>query len=293
MSSSGQHVLYGGRVILDFTSGNHQYKVHFVDPASGAVLETRKARGVTTILKIKDKSTPLMIWAEEVYRQELIDSLGDCKSVGRARLLQLIEQAKHAHTRRKDEAADIGSQAHDLIERWFRAKLEDSTEVKPDKSADPRVKACFDAAMKWINQHDFRIVSLEQPVYSVTHDFCGTMDKHAFIDGELCISDWKSAKRIYIENYLQTAAYKAAVDEEEVARIAAKLGRSKKPRKVEARWIIQLGKDTGEFNAVRRGNEFFEDDLQGFLHAYGLFKWDKKYEIPWKKTAAAKAKPSA
>ncbi len=100
------------------------------------VVNGKRKTGVTTILNIKDKSRPLVIWAVELYRDFL------CSALEKGITAEHIEEGARLHSVRKEEAATIGSIAHDWIEQYIKG-------ARPDMPDDDRVVTAVNAFLDW------------------------------------------------------------------------------------------------------------------------------------------------
>lgn len=206
---------------------------------------------VTKVLGIIDKSGPLMGWV-------LNQALAVCKGAIQPDtpypdlyLEEVWKIAKRAHRDLKEQAGDIGHEAHKVIE----AHLLGESILPPENL---KARECADRAIEWMGTHGFRPLAVERYVYSRRHRCAGMLDALAYVDDELAIVDWKSSKAIYPEYWLQTAAYQGFHQEETGDRIAC-------------RYLVKLGKDDGELEIKRRGGlKNFKGDYQAFLGALKL-----------------------
>jgi hypothetical protein len=213
--------LYKGKNKVRFSPGGHAYYVNGV-----------RKTGVTTYLGIKDKSKALVSWAVDLYRQYLYDNVSEELSLETLRIL--IEEGARQHAIAKEAAATIGSQIHAWCEAFIKHRLNvEGFEQMPAMPEDQAVQIGVNAFMDWTAAHQVKFVSSERIVFSRKHDYIGTLDIEAQIDGKLCLVDLKSSNGLYNTVLLQTAAYVKA-DEEESG------------RRYEGRWAIRLAKETEE-----------------------------------------------
>ncbi len=168
-----------------------------------------------------------------------------------------LKEAYKAHKETKDAAADLGTQIHDLIELFIKGK-------KPKIPNDERVKNGFLAFLKWVDENKIKFLGSESHIYSKKYDYAGILDIEAKINGKLAIVDIKSSNGIYNEMRYQVSGYRGA--KEEMTK-----------KKYEESWIIQLGKETGEFKAYRLDDH--PKDFKAFLGALAI----KRREIELKK----------
>lgn len=262
--------LYGGKIEVKFLGPTEEKPSRHMYMVDGV-----RKTGVTTILGIVDKSRPLVIWAVGLFSKYLSDNIGV------AITKQIITTGSGLHTVKKKEAADIGTEIHDWIESY----------IKNEGAPMPRTKEAqigVNAFLDWVSANKVKFISSERLVYSKKHDYIGTLDIEAKVNGKLCLIDIKSSNAIYNTYYLQTAAYVKA-DEEE----------SKK--KYEGRWIIRVAKETEkEYHSrmLEKGYDSFAEyqvfeakyideekknmdrDFKAFLAAKELFQWNKLTD-PW------------
>lgn len=237
--------LYKGTVELCFDEGRHRFTV-----AGEPVV------GVTSCTGIIDKSRQLIYWAVNLSRDFLLlhhkelvaDDKGD-------RILELIEEASKQHQVKKDEAADLGTQAHKWAELFIKAKSKKDIPPIPD---NPQVRNAVLAFLKWVDEHEVEFLSSERFVYSKKYRYAGIMDAEAVIGRKRCVVDFKTSKGFYNEFRFQVAAYQAAVEEETGKKYTGD------------KWIVKFGKETGEFEA--RQFPEHEEDFKAFLNAMGLRK---------------------
>lgn len=149
--------------------------------------------------------------------------------------------------------------AHNWLEQYFK-----SGEPGPAPE-HPKAGHCVDAALKWLHEHQVEKLEVERRIYSRKHQFSGTLDKLAIVDGKKCLIDWKSSKGVYTEYKLQTAAYVGAYEEET-------------GEYIEGRWLIKLGKEDGEFEAHWYPRATQRSDYKAFKNALGLLKYLKANE---------------
>ena len=75
---------------------------------------------------------------------------------------------------------------------------------------------------------------IERSIWSSVNRYAGTIDALASIDGKFGVLDIKTSTGFYPEYNLQTAAYVAALREQEVKRVLAL------PQDIETRWILRV-----------------------------------------------------
>lgn len=108
---------------------------------------------------------------------------------------------------KRDEAADIGTLAHGLVEAHIK------TGVLPDPTAPEGARSAFEAYRKWASMTRLEIIEQETSMVSEAHQFGGTLDAIGRMEGELCMLDWKTSNGVYQDYLIQLAAYALLWDE--------------------------------------------------------------------------------
>lgn len=216
--------LYGGKVIVKFYEKSHQY---WVSVDSGKTF--KRKTGVTSYINVKDKSVPLGIWQQQITADFLLAKIEAGVKIDIDLALEAVVQSSV----QRDEAADIGKEIHAWCEAYIRNQLKQKGFEKVPAIPDfPEAVTGVNAFMAWLDAHKVKFITTERPVYSKKHDYIGTMDFEAKIDGEVCCGDFKSSTGLYNSVRMQTAAYAEADMEERGKRLYA------------GRWAIRLSKHT-------------------------------------------------
>jgi hypothetical protein len=240
--------------------------------------------GCTGVLKIIDRSEPLMRWAVKtalVRTRKLLIEGGyvgeDAKKLYESVLDDILEHARKADREELESAGEIGHQSHAWVENVIKTILSGAESRRLELFAklptDERAANACIAAIVWMCEHNVQWISTERKVFSLQHGYAGTMDGMArvsactdrtccpvdFVD-RLSLVDWKTSNYLYITYLMQAACYQYAFQEE-------------KNEKIEDRWIIRLGKDDAEFEPWHvEGEKNFNEDFHGFLCALALYK---------------------
>jgi len=180
-----------------------------------------KVPGVTTVLGVLNKPA-LVIWANR---------LG----------LQGIDSSKY-----RDEMADIGTLAHQMIVDYFKKEKTDTSEYS--KSQIDLAENCLLSFWEWEKGHKIEVILAEAPLISHQYGYGGTIDCFCKLDGQPTLLDFKTGKAIYPEFFYQLAAYEQLLAE------ARHL--------IEVTRILRIGRDA---------DEGFEERTVG--------KLDKQFEI--------------
>lgn len=252
MPDKQEFSLYNGEVILTFAEKSHRYKV------SDAGSKPVHCPSVTTILNVLAKPA-LVEWGVKCacnYVEENLKLLFAGNSFSVEQIFKVVEQARTAHDRTRQEAADIGTEAHDWLRDYWRAIIR-KTDI-PASPEDPKVRNCTTAVQDWISQHKVVPIAVEVPLYSRILKICGREDFIGLVDGEFSVLDYKSTKFIYPEVALQMCPY-GKMYEEEYGELPA------------TRWGIRMDKLTGDFEDRRYKPETFEADWDTFLAVFKIY----------------------
>lgn len=282
-----EFTLYGGEVKVKFYPNSHMYKV--TDEKYG--LKDARVKGVTTYLGILDKSNALVSWATETAGLHLYDIIAS----GQIITMDNVREAIGKHRQIKDEAALIGTAMHAWCEYFVKHKLGvKGFEEQPKLPEDPQILLGVNSFLEWYTAHNVQFLSSERVVYSRKHQYIGTMDFDAIVDGILSAGDFKSSNGLYNTVRAQMSAYVEAAEEE-----AEHIG---KPVKYQNRIAVRLSKETeAEFTKrmerknlikgkedapidpyvpfewkVFEGRESHEFDMEkGFMSAKTLYEWNQ------------------
>jgi hypothetical protein len=194
---------------------------------------------VTTFTGVIDKSAALIGWAVKLTRLHLTGLIEQGEIIGMDHVLEACKQ----HTIRKQEAADIGTQIHALVEQWIKGEEFEIPE-------DDRVRNGFDAFLKFQKAHNAKWIDSEKIIYSRKYDYAGILDAVGEIDGKLVLVDFKSSNGLYPEYSFQAAAYQIAYEE-------------MTGKKIDHRLIIRFGKEDGEFEVKKYAEN--DADKAGFI----------------------------
>ena len=165
----------------------------------------------------------------------------------------LIKGMKSAYRSKSHDAINIGNITHNWVEEAINWKLEGGEIPKMPKQEE--AVNSIEAFKDWVSQNVVEWKSSEEKLFNRKYRYAGTVDARAIINGEYCVIDWKTSKRVYPEYYLQVAAYAKAV--EDMHGIP-----------VDATYILRCDKASGKFEAVRSTE--IEENFQAFLAAKTL-----------------------
>ena len=238
----------GESVELEFNEAKHQYHMdgEFV-PAVTSVLSTTIA-----------KQQFLMPWAVKIGAEWFKDN-SEAFSQAEISVEDMVTGIKKAYKRKSAGAIDLGRQVHEWCEQAILWKL-GQAEI-PSMPSNEEATNSINAFREWVKQNEVEWLAAEQRVYSRTHNYAGTVDAVARVNGEFTVIDFKTSTRIYEEYHLQVAAYAKCVE-------------SIYGEPVEGAYILRFDKESGDFEASK-SNHIDTDFLtfSGLLVGYrGLTK---------------------
>ncbi len=110
-----------------------------------------------------------------------------------------------------DDKADIGKLAHAIITDHLVGKKTNTDDYSKNQisTAENSVLSYYE----WEKHHKIRVIFVEEPLVSEKHQYGGTVDIYAEVDGVLEIIDLKTGSGIYPEHFYQVAAYKNLLKE--------------------------------------------------------------------------------
>ena len=179
-------------------------------------------RSATKVLSVISKPA-LIPWAlkqgsewveRNLYADEEDKKIGAFKYTSRLGLAQIVKGIKSAYRGSSGSAMETGTTAHEWIEDALKTFMSGEgsfgDDNLPDLPDDPDACNSIDAFKAWVGDNDIDFLSSEEKIYSRQDNYAGTLDCAAYVNGSLCIIDWKTSKGIYPEYHLQNAAYAQA-----------------------------------------------------------------------------------
>ncbi|KKL46413.1 hypothetical protein LCGC14_2345790, partial [marine sediment metagenome] len=248
--------------------GNSRY--YLVD-GDNKVDPKQRFESVTTITNVLDKPA-LIPWAEgmgiqamyDVAKQWCADNPGILDSI-ESQLPMFMVQSEGASRRKKEDAADIGTETHGIIESILDGGKPDVPDV---------LTQVIESFKAFWSQANLEIIDAEVMVYSAEHRYAGTIDFVASnkTTGQRWILDWKTSNGLYKETTLQLAAYGHAYDEMHGGNSPWGVGLM----------AVRLGKDYPAFETKQVTNP--TEAFTGFRACQGIRQWIKDMRsTEWKK----------
>jgi hypothetical protein len=252
MPDKQEFSLYNGEVVLTFAEKSHRYKV------SDRGSKPEHCPSVTTILNVLAKPA-LIEWGVKCACNDIEDNLRALfagNSFTEQQILNIVTRGRTAHDRVREEAAEIGTSAHDWLRDYWTAVMR-KTDL-PARPTELKPKKCIENALDSFSMHKMVPVAIEAPLYSREHKICGRVDWIGYIDDEFSVQDYKSTKFLYPEVVLQETFYAMMYYEEGVELPAT-------------RWGLRIDKEKDEFEARRHGPETFGVDKETCLAVFKIY----------------------
>jgi hypothetical protein len=184
-----------------------------------------------------------------------------------------------------NQAASIGSLTHNMVRDYCRgddpAKAVEAWREQCGDAATDVAQRCFDQWLKWLLQSGLSIVAVEQQMVCDVLGLGGTIDA-IMVDGDGVyeVTDWKSSKAIYKNEYEpQVAAYTYLLNHGRSNRPGVRVpgqGLAQRAR------IVRLDKNGEDFDPrqdmLAIDGERLADRTAQFQHALAMHRTNKKYE---------------
>ena len=219
--------------------------------------------GVTTILGVI--AAPALIqWAANEAIKYIKVSAGyseDYKPTTEKMLsvsTTVLEEARTAHRKKTDKAADIGTLTHKEVE----ILIKENKLNEPYFHTNPKVEMMVNEFIKWAKHNEVEFLSSEEQVYHEELFYAGTFDFLCRINGKIYLGDLKTSSGIYNSMFYQTAAYEHALHD--------KNNRENKPAIVISGHIIVNVKKVGGIDVRVSYNNV--KNLEAFLAALVLYR---------------------
>ncbi len=188
--------------------------------------------GVTTLIKAGlPTPEPLQNWKIGIGAEYVLANPKDP---------EVIKNAKQAWKKESEEAASIGIVVHDYAELVSLKKPEEALEMlaKHEGSAHwGGILAAVHKVDEFNKENEDEILFTETLVASPKYKFAGRFDRLVRRNGKVIISDYKTSKSFYVEQFIQDAAYSIAISEW--------LG-----IEVEGFEVLRFGKEGGDFEPL-------------------------------------------
>ncbi len=156
-------------------------------------------QSVTTVLRVVDKSGPLVGWAKRITAEAAVtyaaELPGWVATFGASSAVGMLTKAADVI---RDKSATTGSDIHALAE---------SITLGHDVTVTEEQAPFVAAYRAWVSDFAPEFLAAEEMVCSETFGYAGTLDAICRIAGETWLIDYKTSKGVYPETALQLAAY--------------------------------------------------------------------------------------
>lgn len=184
-------------------------------------LDGKRMTGVTTILGVINKPA-LIGWAANMACDYVLEHAEKCepKEGSDEQIYWInadhIEDARKAHTRKKDARAMEGGDVHSLIEAYIKGLIEknkgEANTAKylvPDDETTP-----LNRFITWARENNVQFLESEKVMYHPDWFVGGTADFVCLIDGKKYVGDIKTQKKIWDRvPFFQMAAYRGMLEQ--------------------------------------------------------------------------------
>jgi hypothetical protein len=189
---------------------------HFDPVAHVYTLNGKPLHGVTTVLKVINKPA-LIQWSANCACDYIKDNFPTIEELmdNPLAISNLIEEARKAHTKKKEDAASKGTDVHAEIEKIIKVALQYDGKVKEHMLPVDAQKQVREF-VQWAIVRDVTFLASEQKLYSTSLWCAGTADFICTIDGLLFVGDVKTSSSIYPEYFIQASAYAKMAEEMEL-----------------------------------------------------------------------------
>lgn len=173
-------------------------------------LDGKPLHGTTTVLGVIAKPA-LIPWAAKMAVDYIIENFDtEMTEKGICITATLAEEAKHAHSKKKESAGEAGTEAHKEIETIINNAIElGEGIIYSAHSENKQVKKFID----WAIENQVKFLASEQRLYSEEWWTAGTADFICEIKGNLYVGDVKTSSAIYPEHMWQASAYAKMAEE--------------------------------------------------------------------------------
>lgn len=209
-----EKLLYNDTVSLKFSPANHRYYVKIEGQA-----KTIYPSGVTSVLKSLYDQSDLLEWYSSMASADIVKYLApdDHEWLDKAfmtlykgeqpeyngkmitmsqtltNLAKLYMVGKNAPLNRSQYGKDVGTQTHEAVDRYHTTgeAFIDKTGIELNDTA---AQKSLDMYVKWFEASGLEVVASEVMVYSIVHNYAGTLDRiYKRPDGKLVMGDFKTS----------------------------------------------------------------------------------------------------
>jgi len=183
---------------------------------------------VTQITGLLDKSDALLGWATGCMEKYILNKLGE------GSIEDIIHEARFNYKEISNEAKDIGTEVHNMIEWHIKSIIEKSEMPSYKGDRADEVQNGYLAFLDWEKENIKQWHESELTVVNNEFYYAGQLDAVAELaDGRMFVIDFKTSKGFYDGYDLQIAAYRNT-------------DKIKNEYKIDGMGVLRLDKETGQ-----------------------------------------------
>lgn len=193
-------------------------------------IDGKPATGVTTIIGVLAKPA-LIGWAAKMAVEHIKENApgisrrmgiqtDEIRDIEYYRVApELLEEARTAHTKKKEAAGTHGTDAHALVERYIKTEIMTRSATRSTPIPVPMPMAEMEAIkpfIDWAQENVDHFLFSERRMFNKELFIAGTCD-FAYVDkkGRRMMADYKTSGGIWgVDYFLQVAAYKMLAEAE-------------------------------------------------------------------------------
>jgi CRISPR/Cas system-associated exonuclease Cas4 (RecB family) len=252
-------------ILQKFADYEQGHAIVFDEKLHAYTIDASLYAGVSSI--VEERAKPFLVpWAskeavkllgwDKTLTKKVEEEFEAIKKLTPEQYLELLNQAKGRHTEIGNLAKKSGTESHD----WIEAHIKGTDLPIPNGKDEISIATsnAINAFLEWEHANKPEWVVSEKIIFSLKHQFAGTLDALAFIDGQLCLVDFKTSNQISDSYALQIAGYMICLEEAGI--------------KVDRRVLLRIPKDgtKAENCQVATDEEF---DKETFLHFRECRRW--------------------
>lgn len=181
----------------------------FNDALHVHMYDGKRMHGVTSVLKNWGDPSALVNWAANQAVEYIKDNSSVLSPTDLGVSSGVLDDARTAHTRKRDKAGDKGTEVHARLEEAMNEWINTGGFTIKDTATDDIVHR----VMQWMFDNGIKPLKSEMPVYSLKHFYAGIADGVIEKDGKKYILDFKTSGSIQTKAFVQCAAYSVAIKE--------------------------------------------------------------------------------
>lgn len=179
------------------------------------LIDGKRATGVTTIISVLAKPNLIQWAANEAVKymeQSIVSHITEDGHLIYEDIEEFrvhLEEARTAHTKKKEAAGTHGTDAHALVEEWIKWKMNPKGEAF-------QYPIIIEPFVKWAEENVDHFLFSERQMFNKELFIAGTADFGCVMkDGKKLIGDFKTSSGLYgIDYFLQCAGYKILAEAE-------------------------------------------------------------------------------